>query len=322
MSEATRSGPILPGVSRRDVFAGASAAVLLGAMTTTSSCSTTPALEPTMSTFTTRDDVTIFFKDWGPQNGPPVILSHGWPLNADSWDAQAFELANSGFRVIAHDRRGHGRSSQPWEGNDMNHYADDLADLIRHLGLRQVSVFGFSAGGGEVARFVGRHGTSNVAKLGLISAVTPFVRRTEDNPNGAPPEVFDGMRSAQIADRAQYFRDIAGGPFYGFNRAGAKISQGQIDLWWEQGMMASLKGTHDCVTAFSEDFRNDVRKFDKPTLVIHGSDDQIVPIDISARVVARMLPSARFKIYDGAPHGLTFTHREKLTADLVAFLRA
>jgi non-heme chloroperoxidase len=275
-----------------------------------------------MTTFKTRDDVTIYFKDWGPRNGPAVVLCHGWPLSADSWDAQAFHLASHGYRVIAHDRRGHGRSSQPWDGNDMDHYADDLAQLVDHLGLRDVSVFGFSAGGGEVARFIGRHGTGNVAKLALISAVTPFRLKTDTNPDGVPLEELDGLRAGQIADRAQFFRGIAGGPFYGFNRAGAMVSQGQIDLWWQQGMMAGFKNTYDCIAALSEDFRDDIRKFDRPTLVIHGDDDQIVPIDGSARAVARLLPKAKLKIYEGAPHGLTFTHRERLNADLLDFLKS
>jgi non-heme chloroperoxidase len=275
-----------------------------------------------MTTFKTRDDVTIYFKDWGPRNGQAVVLCHGWPLSADSWDAQALHLASNGYRVIAHDRRGHGRSSQPWEGNDMNHYADDLAQLIDHLGLRRVAIVGFSAGGGEVARFVGRHGTGNVTRLGLISAVTPFRLKTDTNPDGVPIEVLDGLRAGQLADRAQLFREIASGPFYGFNRPGATVSQGQIDLWWRQGMMAGLKNTYDCIAALSEDFRDDVRKFDRPTLVIHGDDDQIVPIDGSARAVARLLPTAELKIYEGAPHGLTHTHRERLNADLLSFLRS
>jgi non-heme chloroperoxidase len=308
-------------ISRRDVLIGSSAAILAGALSTTS-CSKLSMEQPIMATFQTRDDVTIYYKDWGPRNGPAIVLCHGWPLSADSWDPQAFHLASNGYRVIAHDRRGHGRSSQPWDGNDMNHYADDLAQLIDHLGLHDVSVVGFSAGGGEVARFVGRHGTGNVAKLVLISAVTPFLRKTDTNPNGAPMEVFDGMRAEQVADRAQFYLGIASGPFYGFNRPGAKVSQGQIDLWWQQGMMAGLKNTYDCVAAFSEDFREDVRKFDRPTLVIHGDDDQVVPIDLSARVVARMLPSAQLKIYESAPHGLTFTHRERLNAELLDFLRS
>lgn len=275
-----------------------------------------------MTTFKTCDDVTIYFKDWGPRNGPVVVLCHGWPLTADSWDAQAFFLASNGYRVIAHDRRGHGRSSQPWDGNDMDHYADDLAQLIDHLKLRDVAIFGFSAGGGEVARFVGRHGTGNVARLGLISAVTPFLLKTDDNQNGAPMAVFDGMRAETLADRAQFYLNVASGPFYGFNRPGAKVSQGQIDLWWHQGMLGGHKNTYDCIAAFSEDFRGDVKKFDRPTLIIHGSDDQIVPIAISAPVVAKMLPSAQLKIYEGAPHGLGFTHRDRLDADLLGFLKS
>lgn len=307
--------------TRRHVLVGSSA-VLAASAIPSLSFSVTPPEQPIMTTFKTRDDVTIYFKDWGPRNGPIVLLSHGWPLTADSWDAQAFFLATNGYRVIAHDRRGHGRSSQPWDGNDMDHYADDLAQLIDHLKLRNVSIFGFSAGGGEVARFVGRHGTRNVARLGLISAVTPFLMKTDDNPNGAPITVFDGMRAETLADRAQFYLNIASGPFYGFNRPGAKVSQGQIDLWWQQGMMGGHKNTYDCIAAFSEDFRGDVTKFDRPTLLIHGSDDQIVPIDIAAPVVAKLVPSAHFKIYDGAPHGLTFTHRERLNADLLGFLKS
>ncbi len=275
-----------------------------------------------MATFTTRDDVTIHFKDWGPRNGPAVVLCHGWPLSADSWDAQAFFLAGNGFRVIAHDRRGHGRSSQPWDGNDMDHYADDLAELVTRLGLRDISIIGFSAGGGEVARFVGRHGTRNVAKLGLVSAVTPFLLRTDSNPAGAPLAIFDGMRAEQAADRAQFFRNVAAGPFFGFNRPGAVVSQGQVDLWWQQGMTAGLKNTYDCVAAFSEDFRDDIRKFDRPTLVVHGDDDQIVPIDISARAVKKLIPAADLRVYEGAPHGLVFTHRSRLNDDMLNFLRS
>lgn len=275
-----------------------------------------------MTTFETRDRVTIYFKDWGPRNGPAVVLCHGWPLSSDSWDAQAFHLASSGYRVIAHDRRGHGRSSQPWDGNDMNHYADDLAQLIEHLNLRNIAMFGFSTGGGEVARFVGRHGSENIAKLGLISAVTPFLLQADDNPTGAPLDVFNAMRAETIADRAQFYRNLASGPFYGFNRPGAKVSQGQIELWWQQGMMGGFKNTHDCIAALTEDFREDLQKFNRPTLIVHGADDQIVPVEISARVVARMLPFAHLNIYEGAPHGVTFTHRERLNADLLDFLKA
>jgi non-heme chloroperoxidase len=307
---------------RREMLIGTSVALLVSQFTATSSKAAAITEKPNMSTFKTRDDVTLWFKDWGPKNGPVVVLAHGWPLNADSWDAQAFHLANHGYRVVVHDRRGHGRSSQPWDGNDMDHYADDLAQLIDHLGLRRVSIVGFSAGGGEVARFVGRHGTRNVTKLALISAVTPFLRKTDTNPQGAPDDVFNGMRAATVADRAQFYREVASGPFYGFNRPGAKVSQGQIDSWWEQGMMAGLKSTYDCISAFSEDFREDVKKFDRPTLVIHGSDDQIVPIALAAPRVAKLLPSATVKIYEGAPHGLTFTHQDQLNADLLDFLKS
>jgi non-heme chloroperoxidase len=308
-------------VSRRQMLVGSSAALVIVAASSTTQGATYPE-QPLMSTFTTSDDVTLYYKDWGPRTGDVVVLSHGWPLSSDSWDFQAMFLASHGFRVIAHDRRGHGRSSQPWYGNDMDHYADDLAQLIAHLKLRNVSIIGFSAGGGEVARFVGRHGTKNVAKVALISAVTPFLRKTADNPNGAPIDVFDGMRAETAADRAQFYRNVANGPFYGFNRPGAKVSQGQADSWWLQGMMGGHKGTYDCIAAFSEDFRADVRKFDKPTLLIHGSDDQIVPVALAAPVVAKMLPAAQLKIYEGAPHGLTFTHKDQLNADLLTFLNA
>jgi non-heme chloroperoxidase len=273
-----------------------------------------------MHSIITRDGVRIAFKDWG--NGQPVILSHGWPLNADSWEAQAFHLANNGFRVIAHDRRGHGRSSQPWQGNDMDNYADDLAELIEKLELTNVSLFGFSTGGGEVARYVGRHGTSRVAKLGLIAAVPPLMLKTADNPGGLPIEVFDGLRAGSLADRSQLYRDIASGPFFGFNRPGAKVSQGLIDAFWLAGMMAGHKNTYDSIAAFSAtDFREDLKKFDRPTLIVHGDDDQIVPIEAAARASKALVPHAELKVYEGAPHGLADTHKERLNADMLAFLR-
>ncbi|MGD9537443.1 MAG: alpha/beta fold hydrolase [Alphaproteobacteria bacterium] len=274
-----------------------------------------------MNFITTRDGTSIYYKDWG--SGQPVVLSHGWPLNADSWEAQAFHLASSGFRVVAHDRRGHGRSSQPWHGNEMDTYADDLAALIETLDLRNVILAGFSTGGGEVARYVGRHGTGRVAKLGLISAVPPLMLKTEANPGGLPIEVFDGIRAGSIADRSQLYRDIASGPFFGFNRPGAKVSQGMIDSFWLQGMTAGHKNTYDCIKAFSEtDFTEDLKKFDKPTLILHGDDDQIVPIDASARAAAKLVPHATLKIYPGAPHGLTDTHKAQLNADLLDFARS
>ncbi|HAE47793.1 MAG TPA: alpha/beta hydrolase, partial [Tistrella mobilis] len=232
-----------------------------------------------MPSILTRDNVEIHYKDWGPKDGPVVILSHGWPLNADSWDRQAMFLADAGYRVIAHDRRGHGRSSQPWDGNDMDHYADDLAQLIQALDLHEVSLFGFSTGGGEITRYVGRHGTGRVAKLGLISAVPPLMLKTDANPGGLPIEVFDGIRAGSLADRSKLYQDIASGPFFGFNRPGATPSQGMIDAFWFQGMTGGHKNTFDSIKAFSEtDFTEDLKKFDRPTLIVHGDDDQIVPI--------------------------------------------
>ena len=272
-----------------------------------------------MGKFTTSDGVEIYFKDWG--QGQPVVLSHGWPLNSDSWEAQAFHLASNGFRVIMHDRRGHGRSSQPWDGNDMDHYADDLAGLINFLDLKDVALFGFSTGGGEIARYVGRHGTKRIAKLGLIAAVTPLMLKTATNIAGLPVEVFDGIRNASITDRSQLYLDVASGPFFGFNRPGAKISQGMINSFWRQGMMAGHKSAFDSIKAFSEtDLTEDLKKFDRPTLIIHGDDDQIVPIDASARSAASLIQNAELKIYKGAPHGLTDTHKEQLNSDMLEFL--
>jgi non-heme chloroperoxidase len=276
----------------------------------------------TMSTITTSDNVEIYYKDWGPKDGPVVILSHGWPLNSDSWENQAFFLANEGFRVITHDRRGHGRSSQPWEGNDMDHYADDLAQLVETLDLRDVSLFGFSTGGGEIARYVGRHGTGRVAMLGLIAAVPPLMLKTSANPTGLPMEVFDGMRSASVADRSKLYQEIASGPFFGFNRPGAKPSQGMIDSFWMQGMMAGFKNTYDSIKAFSEtDFTEDLKKFDRPTLIVHGDDDQVVPIDAAAKASKKLVPHAELKIYPGGPHGITDTHKDQFNTDMLAFLR-
>ena len=274
-----------------------------------------------MPTITTQDGVTIFYKDWGPKTGPAVTLSHGWPLSADSWESQAFFLASHGFRVVAHDRRGHGRSDQPWDGNDMDHYADDLAAVIAALGLREVSMFGFSTGGGEVARFVARHGTANVAKLGLISAVPPLMVKNDSNPGGVPIEVFDGIRAGLIANRSKLFRDIPSGPFYGFNRPGAVPDQGMIDFWWLQGMQGGHKNTYDSIKAFSEtDFREDLKRFDTPTLIVHGDDDQVVPIDVAGRASQQLVPHARLEVYAGAPHGLTDTHKDRLNHDLLTFL--
>lgn len=274
-----------------------------------------------MATITTRDGTQIYYKDWG--SGPVVVLSHGWPLNADSWEAQAFFLADNGYRVIAHDRRGHGRSSQPWHGNEMDTYADDLAELLDHLDVKEAALFGFSTGGGEVARYIGRHGTGRVAKAGLISAVPPLMVKTDKNPGGLPLSVFDGIRAASLADRSQLYKDVASGPFFGYNRPGAKPSQGIIDAFWLAGMLAGHKNTYDCIKAFSEtDFTEDLKKFDVPTLILHGDDDQIVPVDAAARASAELVRNAKLVIYPGAPHGITDTHKDKLNADLLAFLRS
>lgn len=276
----------------------------------------------TASTITTADGVQLYYKDWGPKDGPVVTFSHGWPLSSDSWESQMLFLASEGYRVVAHDRRGHGRSSQPWEGNDMDHYADDLAVVIDALDLQDVTLVGFSTGGGEVARYIGRHGTGRVKKAVLVSAVPPMMLRTEDNPDGLPLEVFDGIRKASLEDRAQLYLDLASGPFYGFNRPGAKVSQGLIDNWRAQGMQAGHKNTYDSIAAFSAtDFREDLKKFDVPTLVIHGDDDQIVPLDISGKASAAQIKDAKLIVYPGAPHGLTDTHKARFNQDLLDFLR-
>jgi non-heme chloroperoxidase len=266
--------------------------------------------------------VQLYYKDWGPKTGQVVTFSHGWPLNSDSWESQMLFLADKGYRVIAHDRRGHGRSSQPWEGNDMDHYADDLATVIKTLDLHDVTLVGFSTGGGEVARYIGRHGTERVKKAALISAVPPMMLKTHDYPGGLSIEVFDGLRKASLENRSQLYRDIASGPFFGFNRAGSKPSQGLIDSFWAQGMQAGHKNTYDSIAAFSAtDFRPDLAKFDVPTLIVHGDDDQIVPIDASANTAAKLVKNAKLIIYPGAPHGLADTHKDRLNKDLLAFLQ-
>ena len=271
---------------------------------------------------TTPDGVQLYYKNWGPKDGPVVTFSHGWPLSSDSWESQMLFLAEHGYRVVAHDRRGHGRSSQPWDGNDMDHYADDLAAVMEALDLRDVTLVGFSTGGGEVARYIGRHGTSRVGKAVLVSAVPPLMLRTDDNPDGLPLEVFDGLRDGSRANRSKLYLDIASSPFFGFNRDNATPDPALIQSFWVQGVQAGHKNTYDSIAAFSAtDFREDLAKFDIPTLVIHGDDDQIVPIDISARASAALIKDARLIVYPGAPHGLTDTHKDRLNQDLLAFLR-
>lgn len=273
-----------------------------------------------MGTIITDDGTQIYYKDWG--SGQPVLFCHGWPLNSDSWENQMFHLASNGYRAIAHDRRGHGRSSQPWHGHDMDTYADDLAQLMETLDLRDAVLVGFSTGGGEVARYIGRHGRARVAKAALVAAVPPQMLKTDTNPGGLPMEVFDGIRAASLADRSQLYKDIASGPFFGFNLPGAKPSQGMIDSFWMQGVMASHKATYDCIKAFSEtDFTEDLKKFDLPTLIVHGDADQVVPIDAAGKAAAKLVPHAVLKIYEGGPHGVTDTHKDRLNADLLAFIK-
>lgn len=273
-----------------------------------------------MSTITVKDGTQFFYKDWG--WGQPIVFSHGWPLSSDSWESQMLILASNGFRCIAHDRRGHGRSSQPWSGNDMDTYADDLSELIEALDLKNAVLIGFSAGGGEVARYILRHGTKRLAKAAMISTVPPLMLKTATNPNGLPIKVFDDIRAGSIADRSQFYKDLAGGPFFGFNRVGAKVSQSMVDWFWLQGMRAGHKNAFDCIKAFSEtDFTRDLKEFDVPTLIIHGDDDQIVPIGTAALASAKLIKNSTLKIYQGAPHGLIETHKEKLNFDLLSFLK-
>ena len=268
----------------------------------------------------TEDGTRIHFKDWG--TGPAVVFSHGWPLQGDAWEDQMIFLASNGYRVIAHDRRGHGLSSQPWTGNDMDTYADDLAELLNALDVKDAMLVGHSTGGGEVARYIGRHGSSRVAKAVLVGAVPPQMVVSPGNPNGLPMSVFDGIRSAVLADRSQFFKDLTL-PFYGYNRPDAKVSEGVRDTFWAQGMQCGIKNAYDCIQQFSEtDFTEDLKKIDVPTLFVHGDDDQIVPIDAAAKAAVKLVKNATLKVYEGAPHGLPTTHKDQLNADLLAFLKS
>jgi non-heme chloroperoxidase len=273
-----------------------------------------------MSTFKTKDGTEIYYKDWG--TGQPVVFSHGWPLSADAFEDQMWFLASKGYRCIAHDRRGHGRSSQPLRGNDMDTYADDLAALVQALDLKKAIHVGHSTGGGEVARYIGRHGTQRVAKAVLIGAVPPLMLKTAANPGGTPIEAFNQIRAGVMADRSQFFMDLTI-PFYGYNRPGAKVSQGVRDSFWLQGMMAGFPAAYDCIKAFSEtDLTEDLKKFDVPTLILHGDDDQIVPIGASALLSAKLVKGATLKVFPGLPHGMCTTHKDQINAELLSFIKA
>jgi non-heme chloroperoxidase len=275
-----------------------------------------------MTTITTKDGTEIYYKDWGPRDAQPIVLHHGWPLSADDWDNQMLFFRSNGYRVIAHDRRGHGRSTQTDTGNEMDTYAADVIELAAALDLKNAVHVGHSTGGGEVARYVARAESGRVAKAVLIGAVPPVMVKSDKNPGGLPIEVFDGFRAAQAANRAQFFLDVASGPFYGFNRPGAKVSEGIIRNWWRQGMMGGTKAHYDCIKAFSEtDFTEDLKAIDVPVLFMHGSDDQIVPIDDSALLAVKLVRNGTLKVYDGLPHGMCTTHPDIINPELLAFIR-
>ncbi|MEM5429296.1 alpha/beta hydrolase [Cupriavidus oxalaticus] len=316
--------------TRRDALKAATSAAALLTMAGAAEAATNTSTAARQSnkqgdqgtrTVRTKDGVDIFYKDWG--SGQPIVFSHGWPLSADDWDAQMMFFLSQGFRVIAHDRRGHGRSTQTADGHDMNHYADDLATLTAHLNLKNAIHVGHSTGGGEVVRYLARHGESRVAKAVLIAAVPPLMVKTDANPGGLPKDVFDGFQAQVASNRAQFYRDIAAGPFYGFNRPGAKANAGMIENWWRQGMQGGVKAHYDGIVAFSQtDFTEDLKKITVPTLVMHGDDDQIVPFADSGPLSAKLLRNGTLKTYKGFPHGMPTTHAETINADLLAFIRS
>ncbi|TVZ67231.1 alpha/beta fold hydrolase [Azospirillum brasilense] len=333
MTDPPRAEPPLPDpadpVRRKLLGFGAGAALLAALPLPPAAAQTAPGAvppssldrRPTMSTITTKDGVSIFYKDWGPRSGQPIVFHHGWPLSADDWDSQMLFFADKGYRVIAHDRRGHGRSAQVGEGHDMDHYAADAAAVVEHLDLRNAIHIGHSTGGGEATRYVARHGRGRVAKLVLIGAVPPIMVKTAANPGGLPIAVFDDFRRQLAANRAQFYLDIPSGPFYGFNRPGAAVSPGVIQNWWRQAMMGGAKAQYDGVKAFSEtDFTEDLKAIDVPTLVMHGDDDQIVPIADSALLSVKLLKAGTLKVYERFPHGMCTTHADVVNPDLLSFI--
>jgi len=321
----TASTPYQPGPNRRQVLLAATAVSAIALLPSVASAQAQPEFKgpKEMSTFTTSDGTEIFYKDWGPKTAQPIVFHHGWPLSSDDWDNQMLFFASKGYRVIAHDRRGHGRSSQTDLGHDMDTYAADVAELVAHLDLKNVVHIGHSTGGGEAARYVSRAQPGRVAKAALLGAIPPLMLQTETNPDGIPMEVFDGFRSALAANRSQFYLNVPSGPFFGFNREGAEVNQGQVQAWWRQGMMGSASAHYQCIKVFSEtDQTEDLKAIDVPVLVMHGSDDQVVPIANSAEKAVNLLKNGTLKVYDSLSHGFFATHPETVNADLLAFIEA